>query len=275
MQCAWKELLGILPATIRAEVDDTGKETLQEIRLRINAPPELVLADRIHWLDHRITQDDLNYVVNTATRYSPWAAASTAYGYITAAGGHRIGLCGDTVIKNGLVTGLRTLRSLCIRVARDFPDIGKAAAALDTSVLILGAPGTGKTTLLRDIIRQLARSRHVAVVDERCELFPEGFVQGRCQDILSGCPKEQGIDMLLRAMSPDFLAVDEITAEGDSLALIRAAYCGVHLLATAHAGCLEDFSRRQVYRPLREANIFRTVLVLQKNKTFTVERMSP
>ena len=275
MRCAWKELLGILPSGIRGDVDTIGKEELQELRLRINAPPELVLPSGSHWLEGNMTQEQLNFVVNAATRYSPWTAASMEHGYVTAPGGHRIGLCGEVVYKNGAMTGIRSVRSLCIRIARDFSGIGKSAAALDTSVLILGPPGTGKTTLLRDLIRQIAVHKHIAVVDERCELFPEGFEQGKCQDTLLGCPKSQGIEMLLRTMGPDYIAVDEITAEADALALVRAAYCGIRLLATAHAGSLEDFFLRGAYRPLREANIFPVVLILNQNKQFTLERIRP
>lgn len=274
MECAWKELLGILPPGIRGDVDREGKQSLQELRLRANAPPELVLPGRRQWLSGPVTREDLNFVINTATRYSPWTAASSSQGYITAPGGHRIGLCGEVVCKDGMVTGLRTVTSLCIRVARDFPGIGKAAALLDSSILILGAPGTGKTTLLRDLIRQMAEKRHAAVVDERGELFPEGFSQGRYQDTLTGCSKAAGIEMLLRTMGPEIIAVDEVTAEEDSRALLQAACCGVGLVATAHAGSLEDFCRRKIYRPLREANLFQTLLVLGPDKGFTVERMS-
>lgn len=273
MECAWKEMLGILPPGIRGDVDREGKDVLQELRLRINAPPELVLQGKRKWLTGKMTQEDLNFVVNGATRYSPWTAVSSSQGYITAPGGHRIGLCGEVVCKDGMVTGFRSVRSLCIRVARDFSGIGKAAAALDTSILILGAPGTGKTTLLRDLIRQRAQTRHVAVVDERCELFPEGFQLGIYQDILTGCSKARGIEMLLRTMGPEVIAMDEITAEEDTQALLQAACCGVGLMATAHAGSLEDFCRRRMYKPLREANLFQTILVLGQDQRFTVERM--
>ena len=81
--------------------------------------------------------------------------------------------------------------------------------------------------------------------------------------------------MLLRTMGPDYIAVDEITAEADSMALVRAAYCGVGLLATAHAGSLEDFFRRAVYKPLREANVFSAVLILNRDKQVTLERIRP
>lgn len=273
MRCAWKELLGILPPGIRAEVDEIGKESLQELRLRINAPPELVLPDRKHRLDETVTREDIQFLVNTATRYSPWTAASASQGYITVPGGHRIGLCGEAVCKNGEVTGIRTVRSVCVRVARDFPGIGAAAAKLETSILILGPPGSGKTTLLRDLVRQISRKREVCVVDERSEIFPDGFEQGQCLDVLTGAPRSQGIEMVLRTMGPEYIAVDEITSETDCRSLMEAAHCGIRLLATAHAGSLEDFSRRKAYRRLREESVFQTLLILGKDKHFTVERM--
>ena len=178
MRCAWKELLAVLPQWMRMDVDRQGKDTLQELRLRINAPPELVLDGHAVWLERFVCSEDLQFCVNAASQYSPWAAESASQGYITAPGGHRIGLCGEAVIHNGTVTGIRTLSSLCIRVARDFPGISNGCKPVD-SLLILGAPGWGKTTLLRDIARTVAQSDIVAVVDERGELYPKGFQKGR------------------------------------------------------------------------------------------------
>ena len=265
--------MGILPAWIRSEVDRRGRETLQELRLRINAPPELVLSDGSVFLGGSVSRDDLNFCINTASRYSPWASATVSKGFITAPGGHRIGLCGTVVCKSGIVTGMREVHSLCIRVARDFPGIADHAGYISGSVLILGAPGWGKTSLLRDLCRRISRERLLSVVDEREELFPQGFKQGNRMDVLRGCPKTCGIEMLLRTMGPEYIAVDEITAPEDCDALIRAANCGVHLLATAHAASLSDYQERSVYRAAVEHGLFGTVLVLYPDKSYTVERV--
>lgn len=273
MICAWQELLSVLPIRLRSEVDKLGKNSMQELRLRINAPPELVLDGNSKWLAGNVTQGELSFVVNAASLYSPWAASTTAQGYLTAAGGHRIGLCGMVVCKEGEVTGLREIHSLCIRVARDVPDIAKTVSVRG-SVLILGAPGWGKTTLLRDLIRQIGRQEKVCAIDERGELFPKGFDTGRRVDILSGCPKPAGMDMALRTMGPDWIAVDEITAETDSNAVVQAANCGVRLAATAHAASIKDFYSRKAYRKLADKRIFETVLVLHRDKSFSVERMA-
>lgn len=275
MQCAWNKLLGILPIRIRADVDKAARETLQELRLRINAPPELVTAAGIRWLKGTISREDLDFVINAATHYSPWTAASAARGYLSAPGGHRIGLCGEMVCKDGSAAVLRSPHSLCIRVARDFPGIAEDIPRDRGSILILGAPGWGKTTLLRDLIRQLSSRHHVAVIDERQELFPDDFSPGRCQDTMSGCPKASAMEMVLRTMGPEWIAVDEITAREDVQALIRSANCGVKLLATAHGGCAEDFYSRNIYRPLLDAEVFQTLVVLRSDRTFTVERMEP
>ena len=274
MTCAWKELLAVLPDWMRKDVDVLGAESLLELRLRINAPPELVCSEESQWLERRITGEDLRYIVNAASRYSPWAAASAAQGYITVMGGHRIGLCGEAVVQMGTVTGIKHITSLCIRVARDFPGVAAGMETANGSILIVGPPGWGKTTLLRDLIRQLETSEKISVVDERGELFPEGLPRGKGVDVLSGCSKAMGIPMLLRAMGPSCIAVDEITTQEDTTALLQAANCGVRLLATAHAASASDFRQRSIYRPLIENAVFDIMLVLRKDKSYTMERMT-
>lgn len=275
MKCAWKELLRILPPWLSAQVDSQGKDCLQELRLRLGTPPELVSATGRTWLERCVSKEDINFVINTGSRYSPWAAQSMARGYLTVLGGHRIGMCGQAVVHNGQMGGMREVQMLCIRVARDFPGISSGADRLNGSLLILGPPGSGKTTLLRDLIRRASSRETVAVVDEREELFPvDGcFQHGLSQDVLHGCPKSQGIDMVLRTMGPSCIAVDEITAEGDCDALLRAGWCGVRLLATAHAASIDDLYSRPIYRPLVSNRLFDHVLVLSRDKSWRVERM--
>ena len=264
-----KELQAILPPRLRHVVE----ESLWEIRLRLGRPTELVDSRGSRWLGDCTTGAELNQVVNTASRYSPWAVQTMAQGYITAPGGHRIGLGGEVVVDRGQAGGFRTVDSLCIRVARDLKDVGKPYAGLRGSVLILGPPGAGKTTLLRDLCRQISQWEQVAVVDERGELFPDGFCRGKALDVLSLCPKPQGVDMALRTLSPAAIAVDEITGEEDAQALLRAGWCGVRLLATAHASGMSDLKKRPIYRVLTENHLFDHILICRRDKSRPVERM--
>lgn len=272
MNCAWESLLMVLPPWLRQKVDEAGKQTLQELRLRINAPPELNLGMKRIWLKETVSREDLLFCMNTASRYSPWTAATISQGYLTIRGGHRIGICGEAVCKDGHMAGIREVRSLNIRVARDFPGIANGLHPTD-SVLILGAPGWGKTTLLRDLARITAQNQTVAVVDERGELYPDGIPHGRQMDVLTGCPKGEGIGMVLKVMGPDWIAVDEITASEDASALIRATGCGVRLMATAHATSAADLRKRPVYRPLLDLGIFRSLILLHPDKSFKEERI--
>lgn len=280
MRCAWQEYLKLLPVWLRREVDERCKDDLQELRLRSGQPPILVHNNYTTILERTAASEDINFVINTASQYSPWSASSINRGYITANGGHRIGICGETVVQNGVVTGIRTATSLCIRVARDFPDIAREASKHKGSILIIGPPCSGKTTLLRDLIRQ--RSNHetgsIAVMDERGEIFPivngtPCYFSGKNTDILYGCNKQQGIDMLLRTMGPSCIAVDEITEEGDCKSLLNAGWSGVTLLATAHAAHKSDLFTRPIYKPLVANHLFDILLVLQPDKTWKAERI--
>ena len=280
MICAWQEYLKILPHWMREKVDCIGKESLQELRMRVGQAPKLVLHNQQTTLDRIVEFEDITYVINTASKYSPWAATTIAKGYITAAGGHRIGICGETVVHNGSVSGIRSVTSLCIRVARDFLHLALSANMLNNSVLIIGPPGSGKTTLLRDMISQRAdtNSGSISVLDERGEIFPiingiPCYATGSNTDILTGCSKRQGIDILLKTMGPSCIAVDEITEEEDCKALLNAGWCGVSLIATAHAGSKTDLYRRPVYKPLLQNHLFDSLIVLNADKTWKVERI--
>lgn len=273
MICAWQELLGVLPLWLREEVDRQGREDLQELRLRQGAKPELITGRGLYHIERKIRREDICFTVNTATRYSPWAAAGATEGYITVPGGHRIGLCGETAVKNGEVISFREINSLNIRVARDFPGIAAKLPAIRDNVLILGAPGWGKTTLLRDLARRLAQQQTVVVVDERGELYPAGVERGSRMDVLTGCSKALGIGMVLRSMGPEWIVVDEITALRDTQAMLQVAFCGVKLLATAHASSTEDLKTRRIYQPLMEYSLFQTAVVLRRDKSYYTERI--
>lgn len=280
MKCAWSAFINVLPIWMRQEVDKLGKESLLEIRLRHELPPELILIDHVVTMNRIVTKDDLTFCVNVATQYSPWSSATVANGYITIEGGHRIGICGHITKRSDKPTGYRFVTSLCIRVAREFPCISDNIWKLDSSILIIGRPGSGKTTLLRDLIAQKSNRRGscVCVIDEKCELFPyyngeSCFNAGTRTDVISGCSKRDGIEIAIRNMNPDIVAFDEITAAEDCEAMLHAGWCGVQLIGTAHAGSRQDLITRPIYKPIIENKLFDTLVIMKPDKSWSVERL--
>lgn len=281
MSCAWQEYVRLLPPWMRKDVDFKGRDTLQELRLRVGQVPKMHLRTGTLGLQRAVVAEDLQYVINAASQYSPWAAVTISQGYLTASGGHRIGICGEAVLNNGLVNGIKNPNSLCLRVSRDFPGFCADASTLKGSTLIIGPPGSGKTTFLRDLVRSYSARDDIGcigVVDEREEIFPmvRGdfcYPIGENTDILSGCPKSQGLEMVLRTMGPAYIAVDEISREEDCSALLKAGWCGVSLLATAHAHSRKDLLTRPVYKSLLANRLFDNLIVLKRDKSWRVEEL--
>lgn len=228
----------------------------------------------------------LEDVVARATGHAVFSAQNMLKnGFVTIKGGHRLGICGTAICQGNEIVGFKELSSVNLRVARQIKGIAaKAADALwlcPRSTLIIGAPGVGKTTLLRDLIRQLSDRFcfRVGVADERMELgacfngLPQ-FDLGQHTDVISGMRKEAAVEYLLRTMSPEWIAVDEITAAGDIEAMARASYCGVQFLATAHAADRDELDRRALYRSLLSCGIFQNLVTIRKDRTVVTERMS-
>jgi len=277
----------ILPPEYRRALEAAGPGQTEELRLRVGRPPTALTDGAERVLPLRtgfglVTRQDAETIVMNAARQSAYAAADTLReGYVTLEGGHRIGVCGTAVTREGEICGVRELSSICIRVARTFyAKRSQPLPLLTGSTLVLGPPGSGKTTLLRDLIRLLSDSgRRVSVADERGELAAcwQGSPQrdlGARTDVLTGGRKSEALLRLLRTMNPQWLAADEITAPEDLAAMEQCSYCGVLLLASAHAGSASELEKRPLYRRLLELKIFEQTIRLLPDRTFQLERMA-
>jgi len=265
---AFTQAASMLPPAFRRRAEalpEQIRRQAEELRLRAGRVPAVTLGKREvpfpggEWM----TGEDLQRTIEIATRASTQAAfEKLRQGWFTVPGGHRVGLCGEVTTTGGESFTFRKLSSLNIRVARQVS--GCALEIFETlrargfpSVLILAPPGAGKTTLLRDLIRLLSEEAGpIGLCDERGEVaaLREGIPQfdvGSRTDILDGCPKAEGLMILLRGMGARFLACDEITDPADAAALAVCAGCGVRLLATAHGVSLKDLDRRPVYQTLQ------------------------
>ena len=216
---------------------------------------------------------DVDDLVTALCGYSRYAyETQLAQGFIPLEGGHRAGICGRVTQDRDGTPHLSSPTSVCIRVARAIQ--GASSEVLPYMVdadgrvrrtLLLGPPGCGKTTVLRDAAEKLAEQGfRVAVCDEREELFPEQAALKK-MDVMRGADKATAIQMFLRAMSPQVILCDEIGDVRDVQALKNASRCGVGLAATAHAGTIRDVLHRPVLRKLYDAAVFERYLLLGRH----------
>ena len=266
----------------------------EEFRLRAGRPLAVLLPEGERPLGDRVTPEDLEGLCDLAADYSRYAAEETLrQGYLAVRGGFRVGLCGTAVMKNGANTALRDLSSAAVRIARQRRGVGEDIAprlfreGRFQNTLLLSPPGGGKTTLLRDLVRCLSAGGpgrpglRVSLIDERGEVavMVRGIPQmdvGPRTDVLDACPKALGIPMALRAMNPQVIAVDEITAEADLWAAVQAAGCGAGLLATIHASGVEELDQRPLYRQLLSEGVFRLAVCIRRGgtgRTYEVEAL--
>ncbi|MBQ2445964.1 MAG: Flp pilus assembly complex ATPase component TadA [Oscillospiraceae bacterium] len=273
------EALAYLPEPVKTCIlRHPQAKHVEELRLRRGQPVTCTVRGVEIPFPVQAGEELMQVMIDRATERSPHAVMNMlCEGYLILPGGHRMGICGTGVYREGKLRTMRDISSLSIRVAREIHGVADGAVGevmtRGSSVLCIGPPGCGKTTFLRDLIRQLGSLYHqrIAVVDERRELgaciggVPQ-FDLGPSTDILSSVGKAEGIEMLLRSMSPQWIALDEITAMRDVRAMVQASYCGVRFLATAHAESFEDLKARPVYQSLLREKVFRLLLCLNREK---------
>jgi stage III sporulation protein AA len=291
-----EELLKIFSMKLRTVLGkvNINYEKLQEIKLRMNAPfliiydnREYFVTDEAKLIDNPdgavlITKNEIRETMEYISNYSLYAFEDEIkQGFITINGGHRIGITGKTIIDDGMIKGIKHISYINIRLAHQvkgcakqvLPFLFREQAEGIYHTLLISPPRCGKTTLLRDIIRMLSNGsqRHagmsVGVVDERSEIgacymgTPQNDL-GIRTDILDCCPKAKGMMMMIRSMSPQVIAVDEIGSREDIDAIDYVIGCGCKLIATVHGNSIEDIRRKPVLGEMVKKKLFERYIIL-------------
>ena len=292
------QVQNLFAGSIRNQLLDANLDydKLYEIRLRVGRPLFLTYDGGECFLRNRgeepyvVTQEDLKETLEYVTGYSLYAyEEEIRQGFISVQGGHRVGVTGKVILDGGKIRGMKYISCINVRLAHEIQGCAEEVMPyIQTKdwvahTLIISPPRCGKTTLLRDIIRQISNGREgipgqtVGVVDERCELagcyqgVPQNDV-GMRTDVLDGCPKAEGMQMLIRSMSPSVVAVDELGREEDFRAVEAVIHSGCALLATAHGEGVEDILALPFFAQLKKLRVFNRYIVLGKEEKAGIVR---
>lgn len=259
---------------------------IEEIRIRINLPIIVKLAEKEKIIDYKVSTEDINYIFQKICENSIYAYQNQiANGFVTIKGGNRVGIVGTAVVQNGKVTNLNYVSGLNFRIAQEI--IGCSNKIMSNIIrgetiyntLIIAMPGMGKTTLLRDIIRNLSngftddntkiKGQNISVIDERGEISAtyRGGSQndlGIRTDVLNDIPKAIGMKMAIRSMAPQIIAADEIGSVDDVNAIQYAICCGIKGIFTAHGNSVEDVKKNTELKSLIDNKIFEKFIIIKK-----------
>lgn len=271
------------------------KANIQEIRVRANMPLIVNANGSTYFIDNNsrlecslrnsifiVSKYDVEDSFKKLCEYSIYShQEEIKNGFITAKGGHRVGICGTAVYDGDSMNSLRDITSLNIRIARQIRCTKKELISeivnSSNGVLIVGAPSCGKTTLLRDIARSLSTGEHVdmkkvSVIDERGEI--SGTCRGIRQndvgfsDVLNGYSKGKGILQAIRVLSPEFIICDELGGVEDIKSVEEGLNAGVKIIASIHASSIDELIHRKQAKMLLQTGAFEKIILMEQSPKF-------
>lgn len=254
-----------MPKKILNIVLESNLENLEEIRIRKGKNIQLINGENSVVMPFCVTKEDIDYILNLATDYSFYANTNKVLdGFITLKKGHRIGFTGRGIVKDNTLIALRSISSLNIRIAREVVGCSTKIERYiyDNNILLISPPMVGKTTMIRDIARNISNSkRKVAIIDERREIAgsyngESTLDVGCCTDVLENVSKKTGTSLLIRSMSPNVIITDEIGKEEDYYAIENALLSGVNVITTVHGASMEEIKKRRNIKKIIDEKIF-------------------